>query len=118
MNKTYTLEEQKANRKLWVEALRSGEYQQATQSLTQRGGGYCCLGVACRVMGVPDEVIRHHDNLHQLDSVRAHFGIIGADGDYEDGSLANDNDKRGKSFAEIADIIESEPAGLFVESEA
>jgi hypothetical protein len=33
--------------KKWVEALESGEYQQAQGQLKDEGGGYCCLGVAC-----------------------------------------------------------------------
>ncbi len=36
----------------WVEALRSGEYSQATGHLHDKeNGGYCCLGVLCKVMG-------------------------------------------------------------------
>lgn len=33
-------------KELWVQALRSGEYQQSRNSL-RRNGGYCCLGVLC-----------------------------------------------------------------------
>lgn len=33
---------------LWVDALRSGEYQQARSAL-KTSEGYCCLGVACEV---------------------------------------------------------------------
>ena len=32
--------------KLWVKALRSGEYKQTKDSLKNRGG-FCCLGVLC-----------------------------------------------------------------------
>jgi hypothetical protein len=35
----------------WVEALRSGNYHQTTGALHRAGGGYCCLGVLCEVMG-------------------------------------------------------------------
>lgn len=35
----------------WVKALRSGEYQQGTQSLHLEDT-YCCLGVACVVAGI------------------------------------------------------------------
>jgi hypothetical protein len=34
-------------KKLWVEALRSGEYVQGTQSLRTGEDGFCCLGVLC-----------------------------------------------------------------------
>lgn len=39
-------------RKLWIDALRSGEYLQTTGTLrrnTSDGPRYCCLGVACEV---------------------------------------------------------------------
>lgn len=36
----------------WIAALRSGEYQQAKGKLFD-GIGYCCLGVACVINGVP-----------------------------------------------------------------
>lgn len=36
----------------WVSALRSGDYSQASGELHDRqNGGYCCLGVLCKVMG-------------------------------------------------------------------
>jgi hypothetical protein len=31
----------------WVEALRSGEYNQGQELLVEPGVGYCCLGVLC-----------------------------------------------------------------------
>lgn len=34
---------------LWVNALKSGEYKQTTDLLTDGEGGYCCLGVLCDV---------------------------------------------------------------------
>jgi hypothetical protein len=37
-------------RKLWIEALRSGEYKQTQGVLCNlETGGFCCLGVACEV---------------------------------------------------------------------
>lgn len=41
-------DQQKENIKLWLAALRSGEYKQATGVLNN-GNGFCCLGVACDV---------------------------------------------------------------------
>jgi hypothetical protein len=35
-------------KKLWIEALRSGEYQQ-TRSVLHDDNGFCCLGVLCDV---------------------------------------------------------------------
>lgn len=39
---------QARRRKLWVKALRSGEYEQ-TRSWLRDDDGFCCLGVACDV---------------------------------------------------------------------
>lgn len=39
----------KAQKKKWIEALRSGEYKQGKQML-YRNGRYCCLGVGCVVL--------------------------------------------------------------------
>ena len=36
----------------WVEALESGEYKQGKTYLRDSEDKYCCLGVACEVMGV------------------------------------------------------------------
>lgn len=45
---TYTPEETRRHRELWVEALESGEYPQGARRLN-RGGEFCCLGVGCDV---------------------------------------------------------------------
>ena len=38
----------------WIEALESGKYKQCTQKLYDpETGGFCCLGVACVINGVP-----------------------------------------------------------------
>lgn len=42
-------------KKLWIEALRSGEYQQGTnwlKSTEQGNDSYCCLGVLCELFRV------------------------------------------------------------------
>jgi len=43
--------------KQWVEALRSGEYEQVTGTLAESEGygqvGYCCLGVLSKLAGYP-----------------------------------------------------------------
>lgn len=36
----------------WVAALRSGDYEQC-QSRFEFNGGFCCLGVLCKVAGKP-----------------------------------------------------------------
>lgn len=35
----------------WIAALKSGTYEQGKQALQSVHGGYCCLGVACIVLG-------------------------------------------------------------------
>lgn len=45
---TFTVEQQSANRKTWVNALRSGKYEQGTAYL-KVGNKFCCLGVACEL---------------------------------------------------------------------
>lgn len=54
-------------RKLWVEALQSGEYKQTTSTLRRtgpRGGNesFCCLGVACEVYRKAEGVGRWDTN--------------------------------------------------------
>lgn len=47
---------QASNIRKWYDALRSGKYKQVRGKLRKRleggGYGYCCLGVACKVLGV------------------------------------------------------------------
>lgn len=116
----YTLEQQKAHRKLWVEALRSGKYQQGKELLHWEGR-FCCLGVACAIYGVSTDEMAEHPNLARFRDVRDFFGLRDEIGTFDDGSdilpcLASKNDD-GKTFTEIADIVESEPKGLFAESD-
>src|ERR1700741_2719270 len=49
--------EQIKNREAWIAALESGEYKQGHMRLaTMRPDGvaYCCLGVGCNVLNVPE----------------------------------------------------------------
>lgn len=106
--------------KRWVAALRSGEFKQ-TRNRLHYGDGYCCLGVAC-------ELYRRETGKGKWDSnnfflgknvtlplvVRESLQLRRDNGRFGSGGLATMNDD-GRTFAEIADLIESEPAGLFVE---
>lgn len=54
----------------WVEALRSGEFEQGTHRLRNRDNTYCCLGVLCELAvesGVIPPAIEapHHDGSEQ-----------------------------------------------------
>lgn len=117
------------NARKWVEALRSGKYQQGQNRLATvepDGIKYCCLGIAC------DLYKQEHPEfpVEQVKTFILHL-VYGSDiegyalpkvvnewlglklyGDWDHGSLAGRNDS-GISFAAITDIIESEPEGLF-----
>lgn len=104
-------------RAAWVAALRSGEYKQGHGHLGNQERGYCCLGVLC------DLAVRA--------GVQKTFGALGPSPTWKvarwaglrtrqaemDGgpSLSQRNDRR-DSFSKIADVIESNPPGLFVEA--
>ena len=98
----------KEKRREWIEALRSGKYEQ-TQNYLRSGNSFCCLGVLCDISGIDkwDESFINHipygkntvmptsdvTKLVNLSDRRARLL-----------TLANDS---GKTFNEIADIIES-----------
>jgi len=144
MTKKWTPEQQKAHRALWVESLRSGEYKQATYMLRNEDGSFCCLGVACDLWlksgdapkgakWVGDGIIqfkarpnankdwnsyRKYGDLPTV--VKEWLGLSNDTGSYflKDGketNLVNQNDIDGKSFKQIAQIIEREPKGLIAE---
>lgn len=108
-------------KKKWLEALRSGEYQQCKSVLYDGDNGFCCLGVAGVIIGIEKQSMLNKT-------------MIGDDKDYHlksdvypdllkwretescvAGVLAkmNDGDDYGtepvypKSFSEIADYIEA-----------
>jgi len=109
----------RANRTKWVKALRSGKYEQA-KGVLHNGTGYCCLGVLCVVAGMTPE--RDEDEEFRFDGNRAcapeiatrFVGLRTNNGGYKygDHALTEKNDA-GMTFNEIADLIESEPDGLF-----
>lgn len=120
--------------RLWVAALRSGEYTQASGRLHD-SRGYCCLGVACEVAvkngldldvtlpyddGTEDTV---HRSIHHYNgegdvlplAVQLFYGLNGGDpciGSDEEFpglpplSAATANDSRKMTFQQIADLVE------------
>lgn len=119
------------NAKKWVEALRSGQYSQV-RSYLHTEKGYCCLGIACELYQeeIGDLTIEmdkagltrynSHDSVLPQ-KVRKWLGLKGTTGGYtkyddhllhDYHSLSGANDQ-GASFEDIADIIESQPKGLF-----
>lgn len=119
------------NAKKWIEALRSGKYQQ-TKGALKNTEGFCCLGVACELSGLgrwekdgawtyyvvdeegfsPD---RREDYLPY--AVRKWLGLYTSEGEYDSDfgrtNLTKANDDDGLTFEQIADLIESNPDGLF-----
>ena len=98
----------------WVEALRSGNYEQSTGALC-RGEKYCCLGVLVEVGKLATKNNVHFDGVVEYlftdgstsagsipdvvgDKIRLSSGRADA--------LINMNDYEKKSFAEIANWIE------------
>lgn len=114
------------NAKKWVEALRSGEYKQGKGAL-RNGDQFCCLGVACELAikdGVKLNVELSENGItgydlcigHLPTKVASWLNLNSSYGQYdEDKYLTNNNDSGGMSFEQIADIIESEPSGLFAD---
>ena len=107
----------------WVEALRSGKYEQVTGAL-RSGDGFCCLGVACELAIESGVDIRRTDDYHAYTRVvpnRLLPPVVGEwlrlKGSEADWRLANKNDG-GSTFAEIADLIEQRAEELFVDGAA
>ena len=117
--------------KAWVDALRSSRFRQARHALRvldydSRLPSLCCLGVACEISGLgewekenlfcesggdsTDDILSR--NVANRLGMKTKDGKIILDG--TETSLVFLNDKRGKSFAEIADIIETNADQLFV----
>jgi hypothetical protein len=102
---------------LWLEALRSGEFSQARETLFD-GESYCCLGVLCELHqkengGEWDKPHYAHRYLTQdaelPPEVQNWAGLSSQSGKYgpeSEDNLIICNDERKMSFAQIADIIE------------
>ena len=101
----------------WVAALRSGEYTQARETLCDEGDAFCCLGVLLSISdkgywnGPLYEFEREYDDDGDpivCDGDLGRFGrrMFGIS-DTAEASLITMNDDQNKSFAEIADYIES-----------
>lgn len=69
----------------WVDALRSGKYQQGFGSLKTKAGGYCCLGVLCDAVLTPEGIVSPADWKDRVD-----LSGIDTDKYAEDGSTLRD----------------------------
>lgn len=109
-NKTYQLPKEFAEK--WVRELRSGKYKQIQNTLC-KDGGYCCLGVAGKMVGLSDELMRDYDDLFYTaipqDKFPSQFFENGSDYPHEkdmQAVFAELNDEQKMSFNQIADWIE------------
>jgi hypothetical protein len=92
----------------WINALRSGDYNQ--QEKTLKGpDGYCCLGVYCSIMGKEPYETSEEDLMDEIPGYEGTKELY----DYCNSNIDPDvvdygismNDE-GKTFWEIADMIE------------
>ena len=103
----------------WVDALRSGEYQQ-TQNRLHDENGFCCLGVLCDLYLKENQLeweLVNNGNYYEFQykakilplSVREWVGVGEGNPLVNDGhsTLAELNDG-GSTFNEIADVIEKQ----------
>jgi hypothetical protein len=97
----------------WLEALRSGNYEQAANVMyDQSSDGFCCLGVAAHLAGVPlDEYpctwieTSNLSRLVESEILQDPIGNMIGMSRHQQGELAGLND-RGVPFADIADYVE------------
>jgi hypothetical protein len=94
-------------KRVWLEALRSGEYKQTRETLhNPESGGFCCLGVAAKVWGIANEDQMGEPDDISLGGPRWVYDILkGNILTYviEEGIHMNDH---GSPFTDIADMIE------------
>lgn len=105
----------------WLEALRSGKYQQGTGCLRDENNCYCCLGVLADIVDPAGwsphaedsigtiDVYQHHREPQMLDfDIRANLNLVNVASHL---AVMNDGDDiagaKRHSFAEIADWIEA-----------
>lgn len=105
-------------KRLWIEALRSGEYKQGQRTL-RRNGRYCCLGVLCEVAReavggdweIHGDTIADTFTVSDVDAVSLPpVEILDATGLWLNSArrLANLNDSGLFDFEKIAAIIEAD----------
>ena len=91
----------KADKSLWVEVLRSGNYEQGKEYLfNKRTQKYCCLGVAADIFNLKST------STGTL-AVGSHSTIPLFLPSYQQIALYQLNDDDGATFPEIADFIET-----------
>lgn len=118
--------------KKWVEALRSGKYKQANGYLRDNEDCFCCLGVACDVLGLEPVLdgnlyLYNNDDQALDEKIFVKLGLFGSTGDPNGKLEWNEEEDEffaplselndcGSSFNEIADLLETHPEVYFKES--
>lgn len=106
----------KAFKNKWIKALRSGDYQQCGGKL-YNGEGYCCLGVACKILhpkiklegkGVisKKELGNSYKNIKVPKLLHGYGNMNNVEGNLVVNKLAGMNDSGKYSFKRIATWIE------------
>ena len=113
MNKFFENEQELQEFKQWITALRSGEYKQ-TKNTLQDENGYCCLGVACKVVIPEDNQLLKEDKyfsgsfpFHQSYAPRWLKQINDDFYKKTEKALTVLNDNKHLTFDEIADCLEA-----------
>ena len=105
-------------KKLWVDALRSGAYDQATGELRTKEG-FCCLGVLCDISGQAQWTGRMYAGGAQylplevqewagLQESDPFVNIVDDDNEPTSTLLSELNDNLGWDFNRIANVIEEQ----------
>jgi hypothetical protein len=100
-------------KRVWIDALRSGDYEQCQDTLHNlTKGGYCCLGVALKVWGLAtDEAMGAEVDLEgftQYGGPKELYDKLRVVIDTEVVEKGIDMNDQGKPFPLIADMIETE----------
>lgn len=104
----------------WVDALESGKLKQGKGKLGDHKDGFCCLGVACYVLGID------YNPTHGVsEDLPAHIGLLTDRGSlalgryfYGTHNLTSVNDFTKAGFKRIAKLIKTHPDWMFREDVA
>lgn len=108
-----------------VSDLRSGKDKQGKDMLHNINGKFCCLGVLCdryvkkfpsaaKMVKINGTVVEYEGCFGALPNrVRKWVGLNESNGEMDNHKTLSGLNDSGRSFKEIADLIESQPAGLF-----
>lgn len=91
----------------WIEALRSGKYQQAAHTLRKPDSNeFCCLGVLCEIEGM--DWAKDSSGFYKASQSVTPTPVRQANLSAQQAHRLADMNDAGRSFEEIADYIERE----------